>query len=55
MGPAVILRDDVRAALTGLGFNPREAREAIQEATAHVGAAASLEEWLRAALRALHP
>jgi len=50
--PAPSVEEDVRLALCGLGFKRREAEAALHAASAHVGSGGSLEDWLRAALRA---
>ena len=47
------VREEARVALVGLGFKPREARDALDRARAHVGTEASLQDWLRAGLREL--
>jgi Holliday junction DNA helicase RuvA len=44
---------EVVAALEALGYSPREGREAAREAVAALGPEASLEERVKAALRAL--
>ena len=53
--PIADSREDVHIARVGLGFKPRAARDAVERAAARVGTGSSLDEWLRAALRALHP
>lgn len=49
------LRSQIESALTGLGFKTAEARRATSHALAGAAAEASLEDLLRAALRALAP
>ena len=43
--------EDARLALRTLGFSASESNAAVGQASAHVDAAASLEDWIRAALR----
>ena len=50
--PPPAIADEVRAALRTLGFKPAEASAAVDHALAQVDAGASIDELLRAALRA---
>jgi hypothetical protein len=47
----VVVREEARSALVGMGWKPAIARSAMEAATSRVGHAAPLEAWVREALR----
>jgi len=46
-----VVREEARIALVGMGWKPAIARGAIETAASQVGRGASLEAWVREALR----